>query len=66
MVPDRRDRLGIPRSERGQQRFCLTPEMIEMGARREFVGHDKFSMHFAWIRKQAARRTCGPFRVVEE
>ena len=40
------------------------PEMVEIGAGRELFVHGRFSMHVAWIRKQAARRTCGQRGVV--
>ena len=54
-----RNRIGFARIERGEERFGLTPEMIEIGASGKVLSHDGFSMKFAWIRKQAARRTCG-------
>jgi hypothetical protein len=42
----------------GQKRFGLAAQVIEVWARGKVRVHDLFSMRYAWIRKQAARRTC--------
>jgi len=58
MIQNRRDRFSVAHLKRSQKRLRLASEMIEIRARGKIVGHGKFSMQFAWIRKQAARRTC--------
>jgi hypothetical protein len=52
MVHHRRHRVGIARLQRGQERFRLTPQMIEIGTGGEILSHGKFSMLFAWIRNR--------------
>jgi hypothetical protein len=60
----RRDGFWLAQFERSQKRLRLTPEMFEIGAGGEVSVHGLFSMQFAWIRKQAARRTCERFKVL--
>jgi hypothetical protein len=59
MIQEGRDGCGFARFEGGEQGFRLAPEMIQIGTREEIGGQGRFSMLYAWIRKQAARRTCG-------
>jgi len=61
MVQNRQDRFRVTCFKQGEEGFSLAAEMIEIGTLREILDHDKFSMLIAWIRKQAARRTCSQF-----